>query len=186
MTAQEFWMRFCKNIYKDPALCERWNDTAAFTEAILEKLETVIEEDGCRIEREYFRVDLISYRSHVKANEALQGGLKRYAWDLVTAVEHENDRRLWMDEVVKLAHIACELRVVIGYLPLHDTHAHEEYLEKIAEELYGIKAWQATKDCGEFMILIGDCKLAHDEEERRCVYTPYVFQDGRFQRPSWL
>ncbi len=185
MTAQEFWMRFRKDIYRNPSLCARWNDTAAFTEAILEKLETLITEEGCRTEREYFRVDLISYRSQDK-QDTLLGSLRHYAWDLMTAVEHENDRRLWMDEVVKLAHIACDLRVVIGYLPLHDTHTHEEYLERIAEELYGIKAWQATKDCGEFMILIGDCKLAHDEEERRCVYTPYVFQNGGFVRPFWL
>lgn len=185
MTAQEFWRRFRNDIYQNPALGALWNDTAAFTEAILRRLETVISEEGCRTEREYFRVDLISYRGHVTGNEPLLGSLKRYSWDLVTAVEHENDRRLWMDEVVKLAHVACELRVVIGYLPLHDTHTHKEYLEKIAEHLQEMTAWQATKDCGEFMILIGDCKLDEQDKTARCMYTPYVYRDGRFVCPPW-
>ena len=193
MTAQEFWRRFQKEIHRDPSLCQLWNDPTAFTVGILDKLEEVIAEDGVQTEREYFRIDLISYKSHLQARaessreeEKLYGQLKRYAWDLMTAVEHENDHRLWMDEVVKLAHIASPLRVVIGYLPHCARDEHEIYLSDLAEALGGIRAWQQTRDAGEFLIVIGHCKLARDEEDQRCVYTPYIWENGCFTRPAWL
>ena len=192
MTAQDFWIRFQAEIDRNPELCDLWNDTSDFTDRIMGKLQAVIAEDGVKTEREYFRIDLISYQSHLRQDpgapggtEPLFGSLKRYAWDLVTAVEHENDRRLWMDEVVKLAHVACDLRVVIGYLPLDERERHGAYLDRIAETLEGVRAWRHTRDCGEFMILIGDCKLPRGAEEHRCVYTPYLFRNGGFIRPSW-
>lgn len=193
MTAQEFWDRFQKEICGNPELCFLWNDATAFTARMLEKLEKVISEKDCKTEREYFRIDLISYRSRLQpqpsatvGEDCLIGGLKRYSWDLLTAVEHENDHRLWMDEVVKLAHVASPLRVVIGYIPLSMKEMHEAYLTKVAEALEGIEAWRCTKDYGEFLIIIGDCKLSRDDEDGRCVYTPYVFQDGRFTRLNCL
>ena len=43
--------------------------------------------------------------------------LRKHFWDLKAAAEHENDSKDRMDEVIKLAHICCLLRVVIGHLP---------------------------------------------------------------------
>ena len=185
MTAHDFWVRFQKEICGNSELCGLWYDSTAFTERMMEKLENVIREEHCKTEREYFRIDLISYQCKEQYGSALLGSLKNYSWNLVTAVEHENNRRLWVDEVIKLAHIACRLRVVIGYLPVQDDYGHESYLHRVAEELRGIDAWEHTQSCGEFMILIGDCKLEGQETACRCVYTPYVYRDGEFVRPLW-
>ena len=102
---------------------------------------------------------------------------KKYCWDLKVAIEHENDSRLWVDEVVKLAHIACPLRVVIGYLPKNN-YPHTEVLNKLAENLNNVSAWHTTKQY-PFLLIIGDSKVTHYDE--RCHYTAYQYPGSGFR-----
>lgn len=41
--------------------------------------------------------------------------LSAHLWDLELAVEHENSKQDWTDEVIKLIHVKCPLKVVISY-----------------------------------------------------------------------
>lgn len=174
MNAQTFWGRFKENIYGNKELVEYWDYTKEFTGLIINKLaEKVIAEEDVITEKEYFRVDLISYKNNM-SKKKLYNSLQKYSWDLVCAVEHENDHRLWVDEVVKLAHLACPLRVVIGYLPKKVKKNTEIYLEKVAETLDEIEAWNITSNYGEYMIVLGDCQV-EDAKSEGCIYTPYIY-----------
>ena len=99
---------------------------------------------------------------------------ENYLWDLEVAVEHENSSVSWMDEVVKLLHINCPLRVVIGYLPITQKDKHQTYLDAITEQILTTKA---VNNCslknGEFMIIIGDSKCK--DESQYCQYKAYIY-----------
>lgn len=193
MNAKTFWRNFKDKIYGNEELKKKWNNTKEFTNSIIEKLENDVikeseenkENDDVKTEREYFRIDLISYRNLHKNNDFLIGKLQNCSWDLITAVEHENDYRLWFDEVVKLAHVSCPLRVVIGYLP--KSAQHDKYIKKVSDALKKIEAWNNTKNIGEFMIIIGNCKLKSSDEEGKCVYRTYVYdkENEGFAVPEW-
>ena len=174
MKAQEFWERFKENIYQNSELVSTWDNTKDFTNSIMDKLENnVIVDKNIKTEREYFRIDLVGYIKK-ESTKTLHWNLQKYSWDLEVAVEHENDYRLWVDEVVKLAHIVCPLRVVIGYLPKNsEKYSHEVVLKKVVENLKEVKAWESSSKTGDFMIIIGDCKVSSESE--RCVYTPYLY-----------
>ena len=49
------------------------------------------------------------------------------------------------------------------------------------------KDWNNTKNIGEFMIIIGNCKLKSSDEEGKCVYRPYVYdkENEGFVVPEW-
>jgi len=141
---------------------------------MLKKLSEVVEERmGYVPEREYYRIDLIGYAKK-EEKHSLHRSLQSYTWNLELAIEHENDYRLWADEVVKLAHIACPLRVVIGYLPQDENrYPREKVMKKLAKSLKDVKAWALTKS-EPFLLIIGDCKLKSDED--RCRYRAYLYQ----------
>lgn len=177
MTAKKFWERFKESIYQNSELVSLWDYTKDFTNSIIDKLEnSVIADKNVKTEREYFRIDLVGYIKK-ESTKTLHRNLQKYSWDLEVAVEHENDYRLWVDEVVKLAHIVCPLRVVIGYLPKNsEKYPHEVVLKKVVENLKEINAWESSSKTGDFMIIIGDCKVGSKSE--RCVYTPYLYNYG--------
>ena len=69
-------------------------------------------------QHEYFRIDCTGYQHRffeIDADAAKSIGLNRHFWELKIAVEHENNKHDWMDEVIKLVHVRCPLKVVIGY-----------------------------------------------------------------------
>ena len=180
MTAEQFWKKFKENICGNEELSNVWNNTKEFTRLIMNQLdEKILASDSLeeiKTEREYFRIDLISYKDTSK-NKISCGKLQNCSWDLIAAVEHENDSRLWVDEVVKLAHIACPLRVVIGYLPKKQKDiqiAHSKYLKKVTETLNQIDAWKYTSKYGDYLIIIGDCELS--KNDIKCSYTPYLYE----------
>ena len=144
----------------------------------MEKLENeVLREENVKTEREYFRIDLISYEDR-STGKPIIGKLQDYSWNLLCAVEHENDHRLWVDEVVKLAHVVCPLRVVIGYLPIDEKENVAEYLERLAAHLCEIDAFRYSSGFGEFMLILGDCRIRSKKD--RCVYSAYKWNDGAF------
>lgn len=97
------------------------------------------------------------------------------------AVEHENSSVSWMDEVVKLLHINCSLRVVIGYLPIGQKGNHQAYLDRITEQINKTKAVNTYESLkyGEFMIIIGNSNC-HGDEKEFCRYKAYVFDKDKF------
>jgi hypothetical protein len=66
---------------------------------------------GLETSKEYYRIDLTGWRQlREKIKADIPGGgsydFQPYLWDLEVAIEHENNDKLWMDEVIKLSHIA--------------------------------------------------------------------------------
>ena len=95
-------------------------------EGILSDVIKKFEGEGIQTEKEYYRVDIIGYKNRKNEliklidseeckDELRKGNLSPFLWDLLVAVEHENDRKKWLDEVCKLSYIRCPLRVVITY-----------------------------------------------------------------------
>ena len=66
---------------------------------------------------EYYRFDVSSWEQLKPSIEDICKKVKMnpHLWDLRIAFEHENNRKDWFDEVIKLLYIDCPLKVVVGY-----------------------------------------------------------------------
>lgn len=197
MTAQDFWGNFQKIFKNDSPLINeaktKWQSNKKYTEFILCKIGNFLKEDNTVfISKEYYRIDLTSWRQ-LKGNQYKlfenkdfeDKEFENYLWDLEVAVEHENNDKSWMDEVVKLLHINCPLRVVIGYLPFDKNDKQQYYLDEITKQIKVTKAVDnlCSLKIGEFMIIIGDSKCG-DDKTKFCHYQAYVFnkKHEKFER----
>ena len=151
-----------------------------YTKFVTLKIREQIKKYNLTAKQEYYRIDIIGYDSHYEdAKNKANAPIATYAWDLKIAVEHENDDNLWMDEVVKLAHICCDLRVVIGYLPMNKraTGEDEKCLEYIVDVIKThCKCFEnlQNKD-NEFMIIIGNSGTDSKHPETYFNYKGYLF-----------
>ena len=127
---------------------------------IHEIIEKAVDEHGTPLvpQHEYFRIDNIGYKhNYYKITEAERDdvGLWRHLWDLKIAVEHENSKKDWMDEVVKLIHIRCPLKIVIAY---NNCDMREDgdiqKLDFIAKWMPEVAAFDKNAK-EEFLIIIG-------------------------------
>ena len=87
-------------------------------EALLKEKKCLGEYNKLVAQHEYFRIDSIGYQHKfwmIDSDDSKNYGLNRHFWDLKIAVEHENSKKDWMDEVIKLIHVRCPLKVVIAY-----------------------------------------------------------------------
>ena len=194
MNAIEFWKDFSEKVMSADSeyrklLCENWTKSGDFTNIISGIIKGIIEKgyrnENITVQPEYLRIDIPAWQSNNHDQEFVDIAprFKKYDWNLKVAVEHENDYRLWMDEVIKLAHVNCPLRVVIGYVQAENDRdktikKQESILHSVAEILNNdIDAWKsvisANKDNkSEFLIILGDVKV---KKEDRCHYTPYFY-----------
>jgi hypothetical protein len=202
MKAKDFWISLCEQIEANREDLESaWTDLPSFTSAMTNVISRAIKSrqasDKHVVQPEYFNIDLTKWEQKKSAdNEYIsspsqlkQYHLKKYAWDLNIAVEHENDKDLWMDEVVKLAHIFCDLRVVIGYFPYVRDEGlkwaiQQSYLDNVAETINTLKC-RENMDHGEFMIILGDVGNKNNQGFKPLVYTPYLYCDGRFAKQNY-
>lgn len=151
----EIWGKYSfLNIYRDYE--------AIYTQLINKYvISKIIKSAGMKSQNEYFRVDTVGWISHYKdmENDAKTKELKLNAhlWDLKIAVEHENSKKDWTDEVIKLIHIKCPLKVVIGY---NFCDGREELecmkLDFIARWMQKIKAFNQGSD-EEYLLIFGNC-----------------------------
>ena len=177
MTAREFYQKFISATKEDFVTTEsqlrdypEWVGKTykeiykckepVYTELVNKKIiHEIIKEAGLVPQHEYFRIDSIGYQhryTEIDAHEAEEVGLNRHFWDLKVAVEHENDRADWMDEVTKLCHIRCPLKVIIGYnyYDQRDTGDIEK-LEFIAKWMPELSAFDSDS-YEEILIIIGN------------------------------
>ena len=181
MRAEEFWRAFNNrlndaNIRKEAA--KKWNYSKDYTEFIIEMMENMIgakDKGGLGFEtsKEYYRIDLTGWtqrRNEIENNIPKNKDyvFQPYCWDLEIAIEHENNDRLWMDEIIKLLHINCPLRVVIGYVP--KSIPKEPYLEYVSTAIADSKK-DSSMESGDFLLILGDSKVGDDGE--KCNYMPY-------------
>lgn len=185
MQATAFWKAFQSAMRKNIDSAKKaWPYNKDYTDFIVKMLEEMLgkEGEGYEISREYYRIDLTAWvqkRQRVAAQVPTNAAYRfqPYLWDLEIAVEHENNDKLWMDEVIKLAHICCALRVVIGYVP--SGVQKTPYLAYVADAIAGSLNENARKNMenGAFLLILGNSKA---EEKERCVYTPYIWKNGAF------
>ena len=94
-------------------------DEPTFTQLINKiVIHDIIQSSGLTPQHEYFRIDTVGWNGRYQTLDertAKKIGLNRHLWDLMVAVEHENDKADWLDELIKLIHIRCPLKVVISY-----------------------------------------------------------------------
>ena len=190
MTAEQFWNEF-KKIFDIPSqeAIDKWNYCKDYTDFIIEKMEHIIGEKGAGFEtsKEYYRIDLTGWtqkRSLIlpslnKIKNKNDYNFQPYLWDLEVAIEHENDDRLWMDEVIKLLHISCKLKIVIGYIPLQQKDRINEYLGFVSDSI--ALGGKRIHDDEQFLIILGFSKVSKDN---RCQYTPYLYKNGIFEDMS--
>ena len=142
MTAQDFWEKF-QEIFKEDKegkAIKYWLSSKAYTQFILEAIESFLEGQSFETSREYYRIDLIAWTQLKHRGYLLKDrDFENYLWDLEVAVEHENNDKSWMDEVVKLMHINCPLRIVIGYLPLEENK--QIYISALNTEIKKVKTF---------------------------------------------
>lgn len=188
MNAQEFWDKFSESLAKKQEAAEKaWKYNKDYTEFIIGMMEEIIGKNhtggaGLETSKEYYRIDLTGWRQlreKIKADIPGNGSydFQPYLWDLEVAIEHENNDKLWMDEVIKLSHIACELRVVIGYVPIEHKGEQIRYLDYVSHAINShLKARDNMNK--DFLIILGDTKLK--EGDRKCNYTPYIWKNHKF------
>lgn len=179
MTAQEFLKDFQQIFMEQKEKAEvAYCSNKKFTVFIIDEIEKIIQKHNYEIQKEYFRIDAIGWTPKADLIEDTEGvHLSHHLWDMEIAVEHENDQRDWMDEVVKLAHIMCPLRVVIGYLPWKRRNETPEFdilnLDHVVKELKKLKCFENMLN-GEFLVILGNCNT-YENPNYYFGYKGYLF-----------
>ena len=173
-------------------LVDLWDNSKDFTDKMTEIISGIIKEfdSTLTVQPEYLRIDIPARKKNngngkEKSFCKAEPNFEKYDWNLEIAVEHENNYRLWMDEVIKLAHINCPLRVVIGYVHVekNGNNVSREKTQKKQLEILthvedvlknNIVAWNNINPNypNDFLIILGDGSV---KKADRCYYTPYLY-----------
>lgn len=153
--------------YKSPKIkIKKKGYLSKWTKEVIEIIGRIIKNSGAKFQKEYYKIDAIGWRQLSASNNQLERklterncfGLNAHCWNLEIAVEHENDDKDWTDEVIKLMHIDCPLKVVIGYREFKDRESDINVLENVYEIL--MKPVLESKNRiieNEFLVIFGNC-----------------------------
>lgn len=192
LNAVEFYKKFKESlveerVYKGRRYLEIYRDTkfSAFTDLVNKKLiHKIVRESGLSVSHEYFRIDTIGWSGkylELDEKEAKNLGLKRHLWNLKIAVEHENDKKDWLDEVIKLVHIRCPLKVIIGYNRCDQRDKQEkDKLAYVAKCMQMVKAFH-TADQEEYLIILGNAKGSNGKSYTCFDYRGYLYNQDKQQ-----
>lgn len=160
-----------------------------FTKFIIKQINNIISDHKYNYQNEYFRIDASGWNPNNAELSNKPNNFNRHLWDLQIAVEHENDPKDWLDEIIKLAHVCCPLRVVIGYLSIknfNDNIKKYETLENYDLEYLNYASSALSQlECnfnlqhGEFMVIIGNSDTKGKKEDY-FNYRAYVYEDNKF------
>ncbi len=165
MRAIDFYKAFKANTKEDTVvegrtLFDIYKKDAEFTPVVTKIIEKIIQEAGYTSQREYFRIDVIGWVSrfeNMKADAEAEGlKVRAHLWDLKIAVEHENSKSDWSDEVMKLIHVKCPLKVIIGYSYSNERGEIErKKLDFVAKWMQEIDALNKGMD-EQYLIILGN------------------------------
>lgn len=159
-----------------------------FTEYMNKNLISNIVQQLCgNVSHEYYRIDTTGWVSkEIDDLKELTGKhkLNYHCWDLKISVEHENDQKDWLDEVVKLAHIRCPLKIVIGY-NFCDKRENEceELLNQVALPILKQVDAFSSNEPDDFLIIFGNMKhngISYKSADYRGYLYNYQFK--KFER----
>lgn len=178
ITAESFWKDFCKALEENGnAIQNIWNNKSVFTEFIIKEIfNSILNKNyGYKDEHqyEYLKIDLVGWKDLDKSKlGAIPKYFEPYFWAFDVAIEHENDKGKWMDEVIKLSYINCPLRIVVGYAP---RNMQAEYLSYVSNALQILnKTYDSIRAGQYFMIILGDSGL-DGKDVSVDSYTPYLY-----------
>ena len=174
----EFAKIFQEGSLKRTEAIEKYIDNTAFTAFVIDEINGIIQKMNYQPQNEYFRIDSSGYTKRWEELEKISG-LNPHLWDLNIAVEHENDAKDWLDEVIKLAHVCCPLRVVIGYVPMEKRSKEQILLDYAANALKQLKCADNITN-GEFMIILGNSNTKGNVENY-FNYQAYVLNAETFK-----
>ena len=148
-----------------------------FTRLITNDIEKIIKQslDNIETSREYYRIDVTGWISRYNdmKKDADEFGVKINAhfWDLIIAVEHENSLTDWSDEIIKLAHIKCPLKVLISY---NNYDRRDEDLAKIFFVTKWLKKVEAFSVGDEnYLIILGN---AYNSKTKKSDYSEFDYR----------
>ena len=181
------------------------NSGALWTTYITFKVQEFLEKQlNLKTNKEYFRIDMIGwsgndkwsekdittnkdqigYLSHKKSSRS-ELKLDEYDWNLEVAVEFENEPEKWSDEVIKLCHIKCGIKVVIAYNYINERNLDMEKLEFVAEHMRNLSYGTPIAN-EEFMVILGNCRRKEGSytDMKSIEYIAYTFDGEHFNELS--
>lgn len=194
MHAEEFYLEFI-SLMKEHYIFENgktymeiYKDFPAFTKLInYTIIPQIIKKAGYKNQNEYFRIDVIGWdkNNNEQTNKQIEAeskplGLYKHLWNLKIAVEHENNQSDWTDELIKLAHIRCPLKVIIGYSPFDERDMEENEKLNFAHTcLLKTDAFDSMAD-EEFLLIFGNCasRRKNNLSYNTFDYKGYVLRKG--------
>ena len=212
--AIKFWKNFyalINNARKKDEILDAYHDSKDWTAFLKENIRSMLENkksqdesiedkyqyNGLQVSNEYFRVDITGWNLNNEqhpnwgkktyyANKINNEIFYEHCWNLELAIEYENDSRDWMDEVIKLCHIKCGLKVVIGYENSKTREALDERkLELAAKHIGHLKYGSRLDSNEEFLIILGASNLKYKPEGiDELGFEPYVFVNGKDSEPG--
>lgn len=191
MKARYFYTLFIEEMKEDSidqqtgkSYFELYKDLPSFTKLVnYNVIHRIIENspDELTVQHEYFRIDTVGWKSRYKSIEkqAFDLGFNPHLWDLKVAVEHENSTADWNDEVIKLVHIKCPLKVIIGYN--NSDLRGEVELEKLnflSQCMNCVDAFHSGKE--EFLVILGNATNSKTKETdyKKFGYKGYLYNYG--------
>ncbi|MCL2631253.1 MAG: hypothetical protein FWD49_07035 [Firmicutes bacterium] len=170
LNATAFYRLFVERIGEEKDIfIKSW--AGKFTDYITKVLKRIVNDDlklptyNENGKSEYYNIDVIGWEN-LYSQLKKEKGFNAYLWNLKIAIEHENKKTDWMDEVVKLWFINCPLRVVISYATKKDRDNLVDYVS------CGLAKLPALAN-GEFLLLLGNSGAKTNEE--KLAYRPYLW-----------
>lgn len=162
-------------------VCERdyglaYRDNKIFTKKVTEAINEIIDKTGeLKSQNEYFRIDITAYKSLSMTNEADNSiGMYPYLWDMMIAVEHENNEKDWSYEISKLTHVRCPLKVVIAYNHYDERETDMQKLDFAAKILQKSSTYKSMENDGEeWLVIIGNCRSRKNKDGN---YTSFDYR----------
>lgn len=158
--AEWFFRRFTESVTWEK-YANTYKKDADFTPVVTSVINGIIEDGiGWQHQNEYFRIDAVGWETRYTdiKEETNKAGLNAHLWDLRIAVEHENNKQDWTDEIVKLMQIRCPLKVVIGYNHCDQREENEKRKLEITAKLIQATDFypSITRDREEILLILGN------------------------------
>ncbi len=185
MTAQEFYRTFQVSL-SDDWFKTNYKNSSRWTGIIDYIINGIIVNDDLTFEKEYYRIDYIGWKENkeIIRNQAERVEMLPCLWNLRIAVEHENNQKDWTYELVKLVHISCPLKVVIGYTPCDERGPgglEEQRLEYAATLMSKVEAFKNTSG-DEYLVILGNASPKNKSNPMYddFGYCGYIYKEGHF------
>ena len=179
--AMWFYDRFTTKITWEK-YAEAYKNDALFTPQVIKAINEIIEDGtGWTHQNEYFRIDALGWETHYQSikQKANAAGLNAHLWNLKIVVEHENNKKDWTDELMKLLQVRCPLKVIIGYNHYDERDQKEkEKIEIASKMVVAADAYEGiARDREEILLILGNgCSAISGESD----YTSFDYRGYLF------